>query len=76
MDAYHLGCPVWACKQWQANLYTRRSDRDQWLDQYSQVFNTVEGNSTFYGLPDPKTVERWAHLTHDGFRFALKFPRT
>ncbi len=72
---YYLGCPVWACRHWQGSLYTQRSCRDEWLDQYSTVFQTVEGNSTFYGLPERGTVERWCRHTRSGFRFALKFPR-
>ncbi|MEZ6088599.1 MAG: DUF72 domain-containing protein [Pirellulaceae bacterium] len=73
---YRLGCPVWACPEWQGSLYKRGSNREQWLTQYSRVFMTVEGNSTFYGLPDSKTAIRWCRGTADGFRFALKFPRS
>lgn len=72
---YYLGCPVWACAEWQGSLFKRSAPRTQWLSQYSTVFNTVEGNSTFYGLPDPKTVERWCEHSCDNFRFALKFPK-
>ncbi len=72
---FYLGCPVWACEHWQGELYRAKSPRRQWLSQYSQVFNTVEGNSTFYGLPSLDTVRRWAESTSPGFRFVLKFPR-
>lgn len=71
---YYLGCPVWACAEWVGTLF-RTSDRRKWLRDYSAVFNTVEGNSTFYGLPSIETVQRWGESTADGFRFALKFPR-
>ncbi|MCH2374909.1 MAG: DUF72 domain-containing protein [Planctomycetes bacterium] len=72
---YYLGCPVWACDQWTGSLFTRHAKRAEWLEQYSSVFGTVEGNSTFYGLPSTSTVERWARSVASGFRFALKFPR-
>lgn len=72
---YHLGCPVWACDAWVGSLYTT-TQRRKWLLEYSSVFSTVEGNSTFYGQPSPDTVRRWASETAPGFRFALKFPRT
>lgn len=39
------------------------------------MFNTVEGNSTFYGLPSLETVQRWCNETAGGFRFSMKFPR-
>jgi uncharacterized protein YecE (DUF72 family) len=74
--AYYLGCPVWASDRWLGSLYTSRARRDEWLAQYSRVFNTVEGNSTFYGLPSHGTVARWANSVEAGFRYALKFPRT
>ena len=74
--AYYLGCPIWACEKWAGNLYTRNAKREDWLRQYSRVFNTVEGNSTFYGLPSADTVQRWADSVGSGFRFALKFPRS
>lgn len=73
--AYHLGCPVWACENWVGKLY-RCKNRRKWLGEYSQVFNTVEGNSTFYGLPSPETVTRWANDSADGFQFVMKFPRS
>ena len=70
----HVGCPVWACEGWVGSLYSSRK-RERWLPEYSQVFSTVEGNSTFYAMPTINTVKRWANETHDGFQFALKFPR-
>ncbi|MEM6329901.1 MAG: DUF72 domain-containing protein [Planctomycetota bacterium] len=70
---YRLGAPVWACEGWVGSLYTS-GNRRRWLGEYSAVFGSVEGNSTFYGLPDADTFRRWAGETADGFRFALKFP--
>ncbi len=70
----YIGCPVWACEGWVGTLYSTKK-RQTWPDEYSQVFNTVEGNSTFYAMPTIDTVERWAGATRPGFHFALKFPR-
>lgn len=72
---YSLGCPIWSCEAWQGSLYRRTSPRRKWLAEYSQVFQAVEGNSTFYGLPSASTVERWCEETADDFHFVLKFPR-
>lgn len=71
-----LGCPVWACPAWVGPFFTPDAKPRDFLKQYSTVFNTVEGNSTFYALPSRDTVRRWANETADGFRFCLKFPRT
>ena len=74
-DCYHLGCPVWACPDWRGSVYAANARRDSWLRAYSETFNSVEGNSTFYGIPRPETFQRWANETADGFQFSLKFPR-
>ena len=46
------------------------------LARYSQVFNGVEINSSFYRPHKPATNERWAEAVPEGFRFAVKLPRT
>lgn len=71
-----LGCPVWSSSDWVGHFYSAESKQRDWLGQYAGVFNTVEGNSTFYALPSRDTVRRWADDTPPGFRFSLKFPRT
>ena len=72
---FALGCPVWSCDNWSDVVYPRRTPRREWLAWYSRMFNTVEGNSTFYALPPVDVAQRWADETADGFEFALKFPR-
>jgi len=46
------------------------------LRLYSQRFTAVEGNTTFYAIPDQDTVKRWAAETPADFRFCLKLPRS
>ena len=52
----------------------RRSGRGGFdeLRFYAEHFNTVEINSTFYGVPAPATARGWAERTPDGFEFSLK----
>jgi uncharacterized protein YecE (DUF72 family) len=57
-------------------LYTRGAGSTDLLRQYAGVFNAVEGNTTFYGVPTTATVNRWLAETPPGFRFCFKFPRT
>lgn len=45
------------------------------LAHYARVFNTVEGNTTFYASPTPDTVQRWADAVPAHFRFSFKFPK-
>lgn len=73
---FRLGCPVWNCVHWAGTVYPSGAAKTKWLHWYSRMFNTVEGNSTFYGLPSLDIAKRWADETVDGFQFALKVPRS
>lgn len=42
------------------------------LCYYASLFNTVEVNSTFYKLPMPSTVRKWADDVPYNFRFTYK----
>jgi uncharacterized protein YecE (DUF72 family) len=42
------------------------------LRYYADRFDTVEVNSTYYRLPTPEMVERWAERTPDGFVMHVK----
>ena len=39
---------------------------------YAEHFDTVEINSSFYGVPSPATTKGWADRTPEGFEFSLK----
>ncbi len=72
---YKLGCPMWGNRHWAERFFAQGAKVSDYLLQYSSVFNTVEGNTTFYGLPSPATVDRWAQDADDHFRFCFKFPQ-
>jgi uncharacterized protein YecE (DUF72 family) len=42
------------------------------LRYYAEHFSTVEADSTYYRLPDPEMVARWAERTPDGFVMHVK----
>ncbi|MEG1040793.1 MAG: DUF72 domain-containing protein [Pseudomonas sp.] len=71
---YFLGCPSWSENAWRDYLYPADAKTSEFLGLYSQVFNAVEGNTTFYARPSPATVERWAQTMPAHFRFTAKFP--
>ncbi|MBC8113492.1 MAG: DUF72 domain-containing protein [Candidatus Saccharimonas sp.] len=75
MLPYFLGCPAWAHAPWVGRVFPKGTKRGEFLRRYSMLFNSVEGNATFYGMPTLDTVRRWADESLPGFRFALKFPR-
>ena len=72
-DNYFLGLPAWAFPGWKDRYFTDEPTR---LASYAQVFRSVEGNTTFYRIPDADTVRRWRDaVTGTGFRFCFKLPR-
>lgn len=70
-----LGCPMWGLKSWVGSFFPAGAKPRDFLALYSRRLATVEGNTTFYGIPDPETVERWRDETPPGFHFCLKFPQ-
>jgi uncharacterized protein YecE (DUF72 family) len=71
----YIGCPVWNCDTWSDIVFPAGTKRTQWLNWYTQMFNCVEGNSSFYATPTVDHARRWAAEAAAGFRFCLKFPR-
>jgi uncharacterized protein YecE (DUF72 family) len=71
---YYLGCPSWSESAWREYLYPPDAKPAEFLNLYSQVFNAVEGNTTFYASPAASTVQRWAETLPEHFRFTAKFP--
>jgi uncharacterized protein YecE (DUF72 family) len=75
MLPYYLGCPSWSEPAWRGSLYPDGSRSADFLPLYAQVFNAVEGNTTFYASPSVETVARWAERMPAHLRFCAKLPR-
>ncbi|NER92987.1 MAG: DUF72 domain-containing protein, partial [Symploca sp. SIO1B1] len=50
--SFFLGCAVWAYKGWIGEFYPPGSKAGEFLSLYCQRFTTVEGNTTFYSVPN------------------------
>ncbi|NTU82832.1 MAG: DUF72 domain-containing protein [Chloroflexales bacterium] len=70
-----LGCAIWAYKDWVGELFPPGSKSGDFLRLYSRRLTAVEGNTTFYAVPRPDMVARWAAETPEHFRFCFKLPR-
>jgi len=60
---------------WNGIFYPRPEDRAPGFDElafYAGRFNTVEVNSTFYGLPRAGVSLGWVRRTPPGFEFSVK----
>jgi uncharacterized protein YecE (DUF72 family) len=55
---------------WTGNFYPTGKINE--LEYYSQFFNTVEINSSFYRPPNPGYVYNWVKRTPEGFLFTVK----
>jgi len=69
---YYLGLPAWAYSGWSNRFFQDKPSR---LQSYSAVFNTVEGNTSFYAVPDANSIARWQEVVAGTeFRFCFKLP--
>ncbi|MDP9231390.1 MAG: DUF72 domain-containing protein [Actinomycetota bacterium] len=69
-----IGCSGWNYQTWKDEFYEGKPST-RWLQQYAQVFDTVEVNNTFYRLPLRSSVARWVEETPPDFLFSLKASR-
>lgn len=74
-DSIRTGVQGFSPKDWVGTFYPPGFSSKQFLPFYSQVFDTVEINATFYAIPSASTVRAWAARTPPGFVFAAKVPQ-
>ena len=76
-----VGCQSWGYDDWvtqpggETVFYPRGTRSGEMLELYSNVFETIEVDSTAYGPPALATIESWYAKTPPGFVFSLKVPR-
>jgi uncharacterized protein YecE (DUF72 family) len=71
----YIGCSGWSYSSWQGPFYPKGLEQSRWLQHYSKVFDYVEVDSTFYSIPSPFRVKKWAINTPPAFRFTAKMPK-
>jgi uncharacterized protein YecE (DUF72 family) len=71
----HIGTQGWNYDAWVGPFYPAHTRAADFLTVYARAFDTVEVDSTFYGMPSARTVRGWADRTPPQFRFALKMPQ-
>ncbi len=60
---------------WGGVFYPSSLPQRKWLEFYSDYFDTVELNVSFYRLPKKETFKSWFKRTPRGFSFAVKGSR-
>jgi len=72
---WFIGCSGFAYKEWKEVFYPQGLPQSKWFDYYTQHFNTLELNVTFYRFPTLKSLQAWYDKAPDGFVFSAKVPR-
>lgn len=70
----YIGLSQWSHPAWPGQLLRRDLKTTEHLIDYAHVFNSVEGNTSLYGVPTSASLMRWNEQTPEHFKFTLKFP--
>lgn len=68
----YIGTAGYSYKDWIGNFYPEGTKEKFMLDYYSQQFDFVEVNSSYYHMPRRVMFESMNEKTPDSFRFAVK----
>ncbi|HEY6942087.1 DUF72 domain-containing protein [Dokdonella sp.] len=68
-----IGCAGWSIAARQAAAFPRAGSH---LERYASTFDAVEINSSFHRPHRPRTYAKWADAVPEGFRFAVKLPKS
>jgi len=72
----YIGTSGYNYSHWSNGVfYPEGLSQNKWLEYYSQFFNSVELNVSFYRLPSKKTFENWYKRTPKDFYFVAKGSR-
>jgi uncharacterized protein YecE (DUF72 family) len=70
-----VGTSGYSYKEWKGTFYPEDLSGAKMLSFYARQFRSVEINNTFYRMPDPSMMTKWAGEVPDGFTFVLKAPQ-
>lgn len=71
----YLGTSGWAYSHWKGGVFYPATWKEHELRYYSQFFNSVEINTSFYHWPPKSTFAKWRTLVPDDFIFSVKASR-
>jgi len=71
----YVGTSGYSYQHWKSRFYPPQFPASKWLQFYSQHFNIVELNITFYRLPAKKAFQSWYLKTAKNFKFVIKGSR-
>ncbi len=83
MAELRIGTCSWKYDSWRGLVYSEKS-KINYLQEYSEHYNTVEIDQWFWSLfgqnkvalPSPKTIDEYTESVPDDFRFSTKLPNS
>jgi uncharacterized protein YecE (DUF72 family) len=75
MIDWKIGCSGFSYYDWKEVFYPKDLPRNKWFDYYSDQFNTLELNVTFYKFPRLSFLEGWYNKSNEQFKFSVKAPQ-
>ena len=72
---WRIGCSGYHYPEWRGIFYPEEVSQRRWFEYYSQHFNTLELNVTYYKFPRVETLASWYGRSPEGFSFSVKAPR-
>ena len=70
-----FGTSSFSTRDWVGPFYPPGTKAADYLARYAEKLDTVEIDSTYYGIPRATTIEKWVRQTPESFLLAAKFPR-
>ncbi len=75
MSTIRVGTSGWVYQHWKGIFYPAGLAQGRWFAHYSQHFDTVEINNTFYRLPAGSAFDAWREQAPPGFLYSVKVNR-
>ena len=72
MGNLYIGTSGWSYNHWFEIFYPPDLANNRMLEYFSSKFDTVELNTSFYGIPQEKTIKKWIRTVPKDFIFTVK----
>lgn len=71
----YIGTSGFSYPAWKNKFYPEKMPSSKWLSYFSEQFNTLELNSSFYHFPKVTTLKKMHDSTSEDFLFSIKMNR-
>ena len=72
MGKIHIGTSGYSYADWRGVFYPKDLPQKEMLQYYTRIFDCVELNFTYYGIPNPRVIAAMVRNTPAGFLFTVK----